>query len=203
MKKLLASAAVAGIAGAGLTFGIGTTAATATAATVGAPNYYGPVTAAERAYDATWLQENEQSNLAEITLGHIAEARSHTPSTLQVAAMTIANHEQAVAQDKQLAAAYGITLPTSPNAQQQATAAYLDTMPLTYFDWDWDLAEIHGHEQSLAQTYGEIAYGAPSDIHTWSGIYKLVATGHLYMADAAYANVTRGIADPYVTMAMP
>jgi putative membrane protein len=140
--------------------------------------------AAVSAQDATWAMSNAQTDLAEITIGGIAEQRALQPDTKMMAEVTMSDHEKSLAQLKTVAAQVGITLPTMPNAMQQAQAAQLRTVPSAQFDATYDSFQIAGHEQSISQTQTEIANGSNAAVKNFASSYLPVAEKHLQMAEA-------------------
>lgn len=142
------------------------------------------------AQDATWAMSNAQTDLAEITIGGIAEQRALHSDTKMLAQVTMSDHEKALAQLRTVAAQVGITLPTTPNAMQQAQAAQLRTVPSGQFDATYDSFQIQGHEQSISQTKTEIAEGSNAAVRNFASSYLPVAEKHLQMAEANFAALT-------------
>jgi putative membrane protein len=148
-------------------------------------------TGAVSAQDVAWAQSNAQTDLAEITIGQIAERRALRQDTKTLAEVTMSDHEKALAQLKTLAAQVGIKLPTSPNATQQSQAAELKTVPSGQFDATYDSFQIAGHELSISQTEAEIAHGSNPAVKDYaSSGYLPVAEKHLRMAEADFAALT-------------
>jgi putative membrane protein len=145
---------------------------------------------APSAQDTMWAQSNAQTDLAEITIGQIAEQRGLQPDTKTLAQVTMSDHEKTLAELKTVAAQVGITLPTTPNATQQSQAAELKTIPSAQFDALYDSLQIQGHEQSISQTQTEIADGLNSAVKDFAMTYLPVAEKHLQMAEMNYAALT-------------
>jgi putative membrane protein len=130
--------------------------------------------------DATFLRANEQVNLAEISLGTIATKRSSGKYALELAKQTIGDHQKARKANEAVAKATDITLPTSPNAMQLATAkslAGVQEVAHHYF-----AEQIKGHRLSIAQTKAEIANGTSPAVVKYARYYLPVAEMHLTMA---------------------
>jgi putative membrane protein len=142
------------------------------------------------AQDSMWAMSNAQTDLAEITIGGIAEQRGLQPDTKTLAQVTMTDHENSLAQLKTVAAQVGITLPTMPNATQQAQAAQLKTVPSAQFDATYDSLQIQGHEQSISQTQAEIANGSNAAVKSFASSYLPVAEKHLQMAEMNFAALT-------------
>lgn len=139
------------------------------------------------AQDATWAMSNAQTDLAEITIGGIAEQRALRSDTKMLAEVTMSDHEKSLAQLKMVAAQVGITLPTMPNAAQQAQAAQLRTVSSAQFDATYILFQIQGHEQSISETQTEIAQGSNPTVKNFASSYLPVAEKHLQMAETISA----------------
>jgi putative membrane protein len=148
------------------------------------------VTSTVSAQDTTWAKANAQTDLAEITIGQIAEQRALQSATKTLAQVTMSDHEKALAQLKAVAAETGITLPTAPNAMQQAKAAELKTVPSGQFDATYDSIQIQGHKLSISQTETEIADGSSAAVKNFASVYLPVAEKHLRMAEMDYAALT-------------
>jgi putative membrane protein len=115
--------------------------------------------AAVSAQDVTWAMSNAQTDLAEITIGGIAEQRALQPDTKMMAEVTMSDHEK-------------------------AQAAQLRTVPSAQFDATYDSFQIAGHEQSISQTQTEIANGSNAAVKNFASSYLPVAEKHLQMAEA-------------------
>lgn len=147
-------------------------------------------TASVSTQDTTYAQANAQTDLAEITIGQIAEQRALHSDTRNLAQVTISDHQKALAQLKTVASQAGITLPTAPNPTQQAQATQLKTVASSQFDATYDSIQIKGHELSISQTRTEIADGSSAAVRDFASGYLPVAEKHLQMAETAYAALT-------------
>jgi putative membrane protein len=173
MRKLTTGIAAAALAAAA---GVGTTQA-ASAATAAPAHHPGP-----SAQDVTWLKANAQTDLAEITLGQLALAKSRNGNVRMVATMTLHDHTIVLAQVRALAKKEGVKLPGAPSPAQQKQAALLKSLSGQKFNVTWDQVQILGHKQSIAQTNAEIAKGSNQAVVRYAGGYLHTARGHLVMA---------------------
>jgi putative membrane protein len=180
--------AAATVSAAGIALGSGLLAGTwpAEAATVTAASQ-ARTAAAAAAQDTTWAQATAQTDLAEITIGKLAEQRAQHSDTKMMAQVTISDHTKALASLKQVASRAGITLPTAPNATQQSQAAQLKSVAASQFDATYDSIQIKGHELSISQTRTELASGSSSAVKGNAQAYLPVAEKHLQMAESDYA----------------
>lgn len=134
--------------------------------------------------DNTFVMSNAQANLAEIALGKLGLQKGMDAATKQLAQVTMADHTKLQAQLATVAAADNITLPSKPNAMQQATAAQLAATPATSFDLAYAQAEVAGHQMAIAGAKTEVANGAAANVKAYATGYIPIATMHLNMATA-------------------
>jgi putative membrane protein len=175
-----AGTAASALSVAGLVLGAGMLAA------VPAADAAGPVSA----QDTSWAQSTAQVDLAEITIGKIAEQRALHPATRTLAQVTMSDHAKSLAGLKTVASTAGIMLPTAPSAAQQAQAAQLKTVPSGQFDATYDSIQIQGHEVSVSQTKTEIAGGSSTMVKNFASGYLPTAENHLMMAETNYTALT-------------
>ena len=138
--------------------------------------------AAPTGQDVSFLKSNEQVNLAEITIGTLALQRATSSTARSVATRTVSDHQKAKAKVTALATAEHVTLPTAPNAAQQAQAASLKTVPTSKFDLMYLQIQVAGHNLSIAATNTEISAGSDARTVAYARYYLPVATMHLKMA---------------------
>jgi putative membrane protein len=160
------------------------------AAVLGSGGASASAATAPSAQDVSWMQGNAQTDMAEIAIGTTAETRAVSTVIKNLATVTKSNHIQALAQLKSVAAAAGVTLPTAPNATQQAQGAQLMSIPDAQFDLTYDNDQIAGHELSISQTETEISTGSDPAVVAYAKVYLPVAQMHLQMADSAHAVLT-------------
>jgi len=186
IKLARAATTAAAVSAAGLTLGASllTGLPAASAATIRT------VASTASAQDTTWAQSNAQTDLAEIAIGQIAEQRALHAATKALAQKTMSDHVKALAELKQVASQTGITLPTTPNATQQAQAAELKSIAASQFDVTYDSLQIQGHELSISQTNTEMADGSSTAVKNFAAVYLPVAKMHLQMAESGYAQLT-------------
>jgi putative membrane protein len=132
--------------------------------------------------DAVFLKANDQTDLAEITIGKIALQRARHNDTKMMAMMTIKQHTAALAAVRKLAKNYSVTLPAQPNPTQRAQAAQLKTVAAGKFDLTYDVDQVSGHLISIAGTSTEIATGKNTAVISFAEYYLPIAEQHLNMA---------------------
>lgn len=164
------------LAGASLAVAICCVPATASAAT------------APTSTDTTFMKTNEQTNLAEIAVGKLAMSHSSSSAVKQLAQKTMSDHEVAQAKLKTVAASLQVTLPTAPNATQQAQATQLKGMSGPSFDQLYLRDQVAGHQLSISATNTEISTGSNAAVLSYAKGYLPVAQMHLKMAQADLAS---------------
>ncbi len=175
MRKTVTAAALAGMCG---------LASVALAGTASA------ATPSLSAQDRTFMQSNQQGNLAEITIGQLALRRAQYPATRELAAKTLGDHQVLSARLSALAGQYGVSLPTAPNPTQQQLAATLQAVPASGFDRTYDAGQVSSHQTALAGTNAELMSGSSSAVRSYATFYTQLATPHLTMAAADLAALT-------------
>ena len=145
--------------------------------------------AAASATDLTFVHDNAQTDLAEITIGKIALNRAQSAAAKDLATTTIADHQAALAKLKIVAATVKAVLPTAPNAAQQADAATLQNVAAGQFDATYAQIQIAGHKLSITGTNTEIATGSDPAVMTYASGYLPVAQMHLSMSESLLAAV--------------
>ncbi|MHA3702674.1 DUF4142 domain-containing protein [Jatrophihabitans sp. YIM 134969] len=157
------------------------------ALTAGATLAFGaaPASAAPNQVDGTFLVANEQTNLAEITIGTLALQKATTSEVRDLATMTVNDHKAAQTKVLAVAKALGVTLPTAPNSTQQAQAAQLQAASGSAFDVTYAQIQVAGHQLSLSDTDTELSGGSDPSVKSYATSYKPVVTMHLQMAQSA------------------
>jgi putative membrane protein len=133
-----------------------------TAATVAAGLLLIPSTAASAApsgQDTSYLKAAHQSNLAEIAGGRIAEQKATSGQVKDLAARFVADHTKLDAALRKTAAALDVTLPTAPNAEQQAVAARYRAASGEQFDALFVSTQMTAHMKAMALGQAEVADG--------------------------------------------
>lgn len=146
--------------------------------------------------DATFLQNTEQMNLLEQSIGPVARQRTTRPSIVDLADQTTTDHHTIQNAVSSLAQNLGVTLPTSPSTTQQAQAELLKLIGASSVDETYARMQVAAHKESIADTEREINTGDNDDVVAYAKAYLPIAQMHLRMAqeelDALEANSTTG-----------
>ena len=136
------------------------------------------------AADATFATMNEQSNLAEISLGTLAKSKGQDAGTRELATKTLSDHMTAKAKLTAVATSATLTLPTTPNAVQLTVAAQLKAASTSSFDLMYAQAQVTAHQQALAAARTEESTTTDAKLKSYTSYYIGIATMHLNMARA-------------------
>jgi putative membrane protein len=138
--------------------------------------------------DQTFMIQNAQTDLAEITVGQLAAQRATTAPIRQAAQTIATDHQQVLSKLQDLARNLHVTLPNSPDATQQQLAQQLNATSGTGFDQAYLQAMVQGHQTSINQTQQEIQSGSNPQVIDFAKSYLPGAQKHLQMVQQLSAN---------------
>jgi putative membrane protein len=185
LSAVLAGAVLAG----GLSLSVavpayaGTPAHTAAETVTASTRHAGPVSRQDR----TFLVAAHQSNLAEITGGYVALAKSKDAQVRRIARQLITDHRRLDAKVRAVACHHGVRLPDRPSAEQQRQLAAVAAKSGTEFDVAWLKLQEAGHLQTLALIGRELGTGRAPDVKALASGAAPVVREHLAMVRAALA----------------
>lgn len=139
----------------------------------------GPALAAPSAQDTTWLQAAHQYNLTEIAAGTSAQTKAASTTVKDLGQMFITDHTAGDSQLQVVAQQLGVTLPTAPNATQQAELAQAAATSGTGFDALFYSQQTAGHRQALAAGSTELASGSDTTVLALAKATAPVVQHHL------------------------
>ncbi|MEV0700234.1 DUF4142 domain-containing protein [Saccharopolyspora sp. NPDC050389] len=142
------------------------------------------VAAASAEQDNSFMAQVAQVNLAEITIGKLALQKATTPQVRSLAQETLTDHQNAQSNLEHLAGQKGVTLPSSPNAQQQSIGNQLESASGGMFDTTYLQAQIAGHQEASTLTRTEIDSGRDPDVQDYAKGFLPVVLKHLSHAQA-------------------
>ena len=145
LKRTAVAIVVAGVGSGGLL--VPTAAASATSSTVSAQ-------------DIGFLRDAAATDLAEITLGHVALARAVTPESKHYASRMIKDHTAMLEDARTVASALGISLPNAPTAAQRKVAKFVAAQSGLTFDAAYLESQVAGHTMAVADGVKEIKFGS-------------------------------------------
>ena len=147
--------------------------------------------------DKTFLTGQQQTNLAEISLGKTVMEKATSEKVRKLASDLVAGHEAVSQLNASLSQKVGITPPTEPSAEQKATAEKILALSGAAFDLAYVNAQIEGHTKSVAKANTEITSGSNADVKAFATSYLPKAQSHLDMSKAVLGelNAAAGAAD--------
>ena len=138
--------------------------------------------------DQTFMTQNAQTDLAEITVGQLASQRATTAPIRQAAQTIASDHQQVLSKLQDLARNLRVTLPNSPDPAQQQLAQQLNAASGTSFDQAYLQAMVQGHQTSISQTQQEIQSGSNPQVIDFAKSYLPGAQKHLQLVQQLSAN---------------
>jgi putative membrane protein len=111
----------------------------------------GPITAASAQSDPTFLTEAIQINLAEISVGDLAQKNGGSDDVKSFGKMLVEDHTASNTKATSLAQANGITPPGEPNAEEKKMHDELAKLSGMEFDREFAKAMVTGHEKAIAK----------------------------------------------------
>ena len=116
------------------------------------------------AQDHTWLVFAHQVNLAEVTVGELAQKKGHTAAVRSAGQMLVTDHQRLDARLTRVADRLGVTLPKTPAPDDEALAKRLENESGKTFDQDFLAAMVTGHQNAIDKTKAEIAQGSSPEV---------------------------------------
>jgi putative membrane protein len=110
--------------------------------------------------DRTWMAAIHQGNLAEVQAGRLAQGKGTTKRIKSIGKTLVDDHTKLDEKVTQTATQLGITLPTSPTADQSAVVARLQDATGKDFDQDFVSGMTKAHRDAIAATKQEISQGS-------------------------------------------
>lgn len=138
-----------------------------------------PALAAPSAQDTTWLKAAHQTNLTEIAAGTAAQSKASSATVKDLGQMFVTDHSAADAKLKAAAQQLGVTLPDTPNAEQQAQLAQASGTSGTAFDALFLTQQIAGHRTALAAGKTEVARGSDAAVLALAKASGAIVQHHL------------------------
>jgi putative membrane protein len=147
-----------------------------------------PASAAPSQQDTTYLVAAHQSNLAEIAAGQLAQQKGQSQQVKDLGAKFVTDHTQLDSALTQAAGSLGVTLPNTPNSQQQALAARYQAAQGTGFDSLFIATQMDAHMQAAANGQREIQNGSDATAKkTAQDAAPVIAAHHDLLRSAASA----------------
>src|ERR1051325_10763963 len=111
----------------------------------------GCITTASAKSDPTFLNEAIQINLAEISVGQLAQDKGGSDDVKSFGKMLVDDHTAANSKATALAQANGVTPPTEPKAADKQKHDELAKLSGAEFDREFAKAMVKGHEEAISK----------------------------------------------------
>jgi putative membrane protein len=141
--------------------------------------------------DSAFFKHAAEGGIAEVDAGNLAQQKGNAQNVKDFGAMMVKDHSAANEKLQSIAAAKGITLPTSASVGQMAAKAKLDLLSGTTFDTSYVKGQVRAHEQTIGLFRKEITSGQDADAKAFAKETLPTVRSHLkaIKAIAAQAGV--------------
>jgi putative membrane protein len=133
--------------------------------------------------DIQWMKETAQNDMAEISMGKLAQVKSSFSSVKNFGAILVTDHTKHLGQLMALATAKGVTLPSSPTPDQMIVLNYFTNSKSSDWSYDFTKYEVYDHKHGISSTQKEISMGTDPDVVKNAEMTLPVLQMHLEMAE--------------------
>ena len=141
----------------------------------------GKVSASERKF----MEKAAVGSMVEVELGNLARQKASAPAVKAFGAKMVQDHGKAGDELKQLAAAKGVTLPTSLDPEHKRGMDKLASLSGADFDEEYMAHMVKDHEQDVKQFQKAAKESKDADVKAFAAKTLTVVEGHLQMAQRA------------------
>ncbi|MFU8849952.1 DUF4142 domain-containing protein [Micromonospora sp. SL1-18] len=129
--------------------------------------------------DTQYLQAMHQVNLAEITMGNLAQQKGQNAQVKDLGKQFVTDFTQLDDAVKSTAQQLNVQLPNNPTTDQQNVINQLNGLSGADFDKAWVTAELNSHVQAIQATQTEISQGSEQSVITLAQDALPVLQAHL------------------------
>lgn len=129
--------------------------------------------------DATFFKHAAEGGLSEVDLGKLAQDKSKNSSVQDFGALMVKDHSAANEKLKSIAAAQGVSLPSSENVGQMAMKAKLEVLTGDTFDKSYIKSMVKDHEEDIAEFKTEATSGQDPQAKAFAAATLPTLQGHL------------------------
>ncbi len=144
--------------------------------------------------DKTFLKGQQETNLAEVSLGKVAMERATSEKVRELAGALVSDHQQVLELNRALSTKLGLPVPEQPSAEQQATGDKIKAQSGAAFDAAYVAAQVEGHTKSVSKAQQEISSGSHPDVKAFATDYLPKAQMHLQHSQTAQTALSSGAA---------
>jgi putative membrane protein len=131
------------------------------------------------AQDRMFLQQNAQTDMAEVSLGQFMLTHTTDRKVRDFARDVVRDHQKALDRVRHVAAQLSVVLPNGPSAKQRMAARAVMNSPAAAMDRRYARTEVAGHQMSIMSTRREINDGRDHRVISFARSYLPVAQEHL------------------------
>lgn len=132
--------------------------------------------------DQAFFDKAAEGGMAEVEAGSLAQEKASSSDVKKFGAMMVQDHTQANEKLKGIAAAHGVTLPTSLNAEHDAMKMRLAGLSGNEFDKEYIRGQIKDHEATVELLRTESASGENTDAKAFAAETLPTVEAHLKRA---------------------
>lgn len=151
------------------------------------------------AADKKFVREAAEGGMAEVELGQLAVQKASSDDVKKFGQRMIDDHSKANDKLKEVASSKGISLPSSPNAKQEATKNRLSKLSGDEFDKAYMRDMLQDHKQDVAAFRTESKTGRDADVKSFAAETLPTIQDHLKEAQS----ITPKVLQARRTMAVP
>ena len=134
--------------------------------------------------DAGFYKHAAEGGIAEVELGNLAQKKSQDSSVQEFGAMMVKDHSEANDKLKSLAAAKGVSLPTSASVSQVASKARLEVLSGSSFDKSYIKGMIKDHKEDIAEFNKEATSGQDPEAKAFAASTLPTLKEHLHKIES-------------------
>ena len=141
------------------------------------------------AADNTFATKAAEGGMAEVQLGKLAQTNASSSDVKSFGDRMVTDHTKAADELMNLAGKRGITLPSTPNAKQQAEYNRLAKLHGADFDREYMKLMISDHRTDVNEFKREADHGSDPDMKAYAAKTLPVLQEHLQLAESTDAKV--------------
>ena len=145
--------------------------------------------------DKTFLKGQQETNLAEVSLGKIVIEKATSEAVRELATKLVADHQKVLELNQALHTKLGLTPPTEPSAEQKAKGESIKSQSGEAFDAAFVAAQVEGHTKSISSAQKEISSGSHPEVKAFATDYLPKAQMHLEHSQSTQAALANTASD--------
>ncbi|HUJ14611.1 MAG TPA: DUF4142 domain-containing protein [Thermoanaerobaculia bacterium] len=139
-------------------------------------------TAPLNASDSDFARKAAEGGMMEVDLGQLAAAKATSQDVKDFGNKMVADHGKANDELKALASQKGLTLPTTPGAEEKTTSNALEKKTGAAFDKAYMSDMVKDHEKDAKEFKNAVSKIQDPDLKNWASNTLTVIQGHLDLA---------------------